>query len=106
MVTLAFIVVANIASTAISLVLAALFTFRWLSGMVDRLVHVSIGLLLATALLHIIPEALAGGISAGALGWTLLVGILGLFFLEKITLIHHTHPVSYTHLTLPTILRV
>ena len=85
------IVLANIASTAVSLTLAALLSFRWLSGLVDRLVHVSIGLLLTTALVHIVPEALAGGLPPVTLGWTLLAGILGLFVLEKMTLVHHTH---------------
>jgi zinc and cadmium transporter len=91
MVTLLLIIVANLASTAVSLTLAVVLAFRWLSGLVDRLVHVSIGLLLATALLHIIPEAMAGGITPLTLGWTLLLGILGLFILEKLTLLHHTH---------------
>ena len=89
--TLLFIVGANLASTAASLALAAMLSFRWLSGLVDRMVHVSIGLLLATALVHIVPEALAGGLSATHLGWTVLLGILGLFVLEKMMLIHHTH---------------
>jgi len=88
---LLFIIVANLASTAASLALAALLSFRWLSNLIDQMVHVSIGLLLATALVHILPEALAGGLSPLALGWTVLLGILGLFVLEKMTLIHHTH---------------
>jgi zinc and cadmium transporter len=89
--TLALVVAANLASTLISVFLAAHLSFRWLSGLVDRLVHVSIGLLLATALLHIVPEALQSGLAPAHLGWTLLAGILGLFVLEKMTLIHHTH---------------
>jgi len=91
MATFAWIVLANLASTAISLSLAALLSFRLLSGLVTRLVHVSIGLLLATALVHIVPEALAMGLAPVRLGWTVLAGILGLFVLEKMTLIHHTH---------------
>jgi zinc and cadmium transporter len=91
MATLLYIIAANMASTAVSLTLAALLSFRWLSGLIDRLVHVSIGLLLATALVHIVPEALAGGLAAAHLGWALLLGILALFVLEKLTLIHHTH---------------
>lgn len=91
MFTVLLIVAANLASTVVSLSLAALLGFRWLSGLVDRLVHVSIGLLLATALVHLVPEALAGGLAPPALGWTVLLGILGMFVLEKLTLIHHTH---------------
>ena len=89
--TLLLIVAANLASTAASLSLAAMLSFRLLSGLVDRMVHVSIGLLLATALVHIVPDALTGGLSPTELGWSVLLGILGLFVLEKMTLIHHTH---------------
>jgi zinc and cadmium transporter len=88
---LLLIVLANLASTAISLTLAALLSFRWLSGLVNRLVHVSIGLLLATALVHLVPEALSTGLPPKHLGWAILVGILVLFVLEKMTLLHHTH---------------
>ena len=88
---LPWIVLATLASTAVSLLLAAQLSFRWLAGLVDRLVHVSIGLLLATALVHIVPETLGSGLAPQAFGWTLLLGILGLFILEKMTLIHHTH---------------
>jgi len=91
MFTVVMIVVANLASTAVSLSLAAFLGFGWLSGLVDRLVHVSIGLLLATALVHIVPEALSAGLAPVALGWSVLLGILGMFVLEKLTLIHHTH---------------
>jgi zinc and cadmium transporter len=89
--TLLLVIAANLASTAVSLTLAGLLSFRWLANLVDRLVHVSIGLLLATALVHLLPEALAGGLAPVALGWTVLAGILGLFVLEKLTLLHHTH---------------
>jgi zinc and cadmium transporter len=82
---------ATLISTAFSLMLAATLSFRWLSGLVDRLVHMSIGLLLATAWLHLIPEALHTGLSARALGWCVLGGVFGLFALEKMTLLHHTH---------------
>ena len=82
---------ANMASTAVSLSLAAILGFRFLAGLVDRLVHMSIGLLLATGLTHLLPEAMARGIPPARLGWTLLLGILALFILEKSTLIHHTH---------------
>lgn len=85
------IVLATVISTLFSLGLAASLSFRWLSGLVDRLVHVSIGLLLATAWLHLIPEAITGGLSPNALGWCVLAGVFGLFTLEKLTLLHHTH---------------
>lgn len=92
MLTLVYIVVANLASTVVSLSLAVLLGARRLAGLVDRLVHVSIGLLLTTALVHLLPEALAAGVAPTTLGWTVLAGILCMFVLEKLTLIRHAHP--------------
>jgi zinc and cadmium transporter len=89
--TLAYILAANVLSTVVSIVLAALLSFRFLSTMVDRLVCVSAGLLLTVALTHLLPESFEGAAEPHALGWVLLAGILGFFLLEKLTLIHHTH---------------
>jgi zinc and cadmium transporter len=89
--TLGWIITANVLSTAVSIALAAWLSFRWLSTLVDKLVCVSAGLLLAVALTHLIPEAVDSGVDAHALGWVLLAGILGFFLLEKLALIHHTH---------------
>lgn len=90
-ITLALIVVANLLSTVVALTLAALLSFRYLAGMVDKLVCVSAGLLLTVALTHLVPEALEGGIAPHAFGWLLLAAIFGFFLLEKAALIHHTH---------------
>jgi zinc and cadmium transporter len=89
--TLAWILLANIASTGVSVALAALISFRYLASLLDRLVCASAGLLLTVALTHLLPEALHGGIAPDRIGWTLLGGILGFFVLEKLALIHHTH---------------
>jgi len=89
--TLAIIILANVLSTALSIALAALLSFRYLGKLVDSLVPVSAGLLLATAVTHLVPEAFESGADAHALGWTLLAGILAFFLLEKLALIHHTH---------------
>jgi len=89
--TLAWIVIANVVSTVISIALAAWLSFRYLSALVDKLVCVSAGLLLTVALTRLVPEAVDSGIETRALGWVLLAGILGFFLLEKLALIHHTH---------------
>jgi len=89
--TLAFIVVANILSTVVSIGLAAWLSFRLLAGLVDRLVCVAAGLLLTVAVTHLLPEAFHAEIDAFVLGWVLLAALLGFFLLEKLTLIHHTH---------------
>ncbi len=91
MLTLLFILAANVFSTLISVSLAAVLSFRLLSGVVDKMVSLSVGVLLATALTNLLPEALGSDIEPVTLGWVLTGGILGFFILEKLTLIHHTH---------------
>jgi zinc and cadmium transporter len=89
--TLTYIVLANVLSTVVSISLAAILSFRWLTGLVDKLVSVAAGLLLAVAFTHLLPESFGSGADASTLGWVLLVAILGFFLLEKMSLIHHTH---------------
>jgi zinc and cadmium transporter len=89
--TLAYIIIANVLTTVASISLAAWLSFRWLSSLVDRLVCVSVGLLLTVAFTHLLPEAFHSAANPDVLGWLLLAGIIGLFLLEKVALIHHTH---------------
>src|SRR5499427_6081908 len=89
--TLAYIVIANLLTTLVSISLAAWLSFRWLSALVDRLLCVSAGLLLTVAFTDLLPEAFEGASNAAVVGWLLLAGIMGLFLLEKVALIHHTH---------------
>jgi zinc and cadmium transporter len=49
------------------------------------------GALLSTALLQLLPEALAAGISADALFAFLLAGVVFFFILDKAELYHHGH---------------
>ena len=89
--TLGYIVLANLLSTLLSVGLAAWLSFRYLGKLIDKLVPVSAGLLLATAVTHLLPEAFEKGAEPVLLGWVILAGILGFFLLEKLSLIHHTH---------------
>lgn len=89
--TLSYIVLANLVSTLLSLGLAAWLSFRYLSTLIDKLVPVSAGLLLATAITHLLPEAFNSEADPYTLGWVIMAGILGLFMLEKLSLFHHTH---------------
>lgn len=91
MTTLAYIILANLLSTVLSLGLAALLSFRYLGNLIDKMVPVSAGLLLATAITHLLPEAFHSEVDPFSLGWAILAGILGFFLLEKLALIHHTH---------------
>jgi zinc and cadmium transporter len=88
---LSYIVLANLLSTVLSVALAALLSFRWLGRVIDRMVPVSAGLLLATAITHLLPESFHSEADPFMVGWVILAGILGFFLLEKVALIHHTH---------------
>ena len=83
-------IVATVAVAMISIALAAFFSFRLLGG-VNRMVSFSIGVLLATAFLHLIPEAFESGASVHRLCVVMLVGIFGFFFLEKVAIYRHDH---------------
>jgi zinc and cadmium transporter len=75
-----------------SVLIAASFSLSLLSKMVDNMVSVSVGILLATALLHSLPEAFTmAGASPQLLLATLLAGLLSFFLLEKIALLRHSH---------------
>lgn len=76
----------------VSVSIAATFSLALLSKMVNDMVSVSVGILLATALLHSLPEAFSmEGSSPQLLFATLLAGLLGFFLLEKIALLRHSH---------------
>lgn len=85
------IVLASIVGGLLSVAAAALVMFglprRWLSFTVSF----STGLLLATATLHLLPEALESGLTPHEVFPLLLGGILGFFILEKFALWRHSH---------------
>ena len=75
-----------------SVLIAASFSVTLLSKMVNNMVSFSVGILLATALLHSLPEAFnIPGTHPQFLFATLLAGLLGFFLLEKIALLRHDH---------------
>jgi len=85
------IVVATGLVGTVSLALAAFLSFRWLARYVQRLISFSIGILLATAFLHLLPEAFAWDVAPQDLFALMLVALLTLFFLEKVALFRHDH---------------
>jgi zinc and cadmium transporter len=90
-VTLAWIVVATALGGVLSVVVAAALTLAVLTKIVHHLVSLSAGVLLATALLDILPEAFSAKAPPHALFATLLGGLLFFFLLEKAELYRHTH---------------
>jgi zinc and cadmium transporter len=90
-VTLAWIVLATLAGGVLSVTIAAGLTVAVLSRLVHHLVSLSTGVLLATALLDLLPEAFESQAPAQALFATLLGGLLFFFLLEKVELYRHSH---------------
>ncbi|HJV84797.1 MAG TPA: ZIP family metal transporter [Noviherbaspirillum sp.] len=59
--------------------------------MVDRMVSLSVGILLSTSLLHALPEAFESKADNHLLFAMLLAGLLGFFLLEKFAILRHSH---------------
>ena len=89
--TLLYIVLATLAGGLLSVLIAASLTVALLARLVRNLVSLSAGVLLATALLNVLPEAFQGHASPHRLFATLLGGLLFFFLLEKAELYRHTH---------------
>jgi zinc and cadmium transporter len=92
MTDLQLIVLATAGAGLSSVLIAASLSLGVLAKLVDRMVSISVGILLATALLHSLPEAFEmPGINAHVLFGVLLAGLLGFFLLEKVALLRHSH---------------
>ena len=89
--TLFYIVLATFSGGLLSVLIAASVTVSLLGRVVKHLVGLSTGVLLGTALLHVLPEAFESQASPHALFMTLLGGLMFFFLLEKAELYRHTH---------------
>ena len=89
--TLFYIVLATLIGGVLSVLIAASMTVHVLSRMVKHLVSLSAGVLLATSLLHVLPEAFESQAGSHELFATLLAGLLFFFLLEKAELYRHVH---------------
>jgi zinc and cadmium transporter len=95
--TLTYILIATFAGGLLSVTLAALLTVQLLSRLVKNLVSLSAGVLLGTALLHVLPEAFEAGhgtahaAEPATLFAALLGGLLFFWLLEKAELYRHVH---------------
>lgn len=89
--TLLYIITATFAGGLLSVLVAATLTTAVLGRVVKHLVSLSAGVLLGTALLHVLPEAFESGAEAHELFLTLLAGLLFFFLLEKAELYRHGH---------------
>jgi zinc and cadmium transporter len=90
--TIIWILVATLSAGVISIFAAATLSFKLLASMVESMVSFSVGILLATAFLHALPEAFSEpNTSQTHLFSLLLGGILFFFILEKVSLLRHNH---------------
>lgn len=68
-----------------------MFSFALLTKVVERMVSLSVGIMLSTSLLHALPEAFESGADLRTLFATLLGGLLAFFMLEKLAILRHSH---------------
>jgi len=88
---LSSILLATLVAGVVSISGAAVFSFALLSKVVERMVSLSVGIMLATSLLHALPEAFESGADPRSLFATLLGGLLAFFVLEKLAILRHSH---------------
>ncbi len=100
--TLIAIFLGTLAAGVGSVWLAALLSFGALARYTQHMLSMAAGALLATAFMHLLPEAFESGIEPHDLFLVLLVGLVFFFLLDKAELWHHGHehhhgPVSGEH---------
>jgi len=89
--TLVSILLATTIAGLFSITAAAIFSFALLSKVVERMVSLSVGIMLATSLLHALPEAFESQADSHTLFAVLLGGLLAFFVLEKFAILRHSH---------------
>ncbi len=77
--------------------LAALLIFSVLSRYTQHMLSLAAGALLATAFMHLMPEAFESQASANDLFAVFLVGLVFFFLLDKAELWHHGHEHHHDH---------
>ncbi|MFZ6726758.1 ZIP family metal transporter [Undibacterium sp. MH2W] len=75
----------------LSITAAAVFSFSLLAKVVERMVALSVGIMLSTSLLHALPEAFESKADPHTLFACLLGGLLAFFLLEKFAILRHSH---------------
>ncbi|WP_411878080.1 ZIP family metal transporter [Polaromonas sp. YR568] len=89
--TLLAILMGTLAAGIGSVWLAALLSFGVLARYTQHMLSLAAGALLATAFMHLLPEAFESQAGAKELFTTLLVGLVFFFLLDKAELWHHGH---------------
>lgn len=89
--TLIAILAATLAAGIGSVWLAAALSFGLVARFTQHMLSLAAGALLATAFLHLLPEAFESQAGAQELFLTLLLGLVFFFLLDKAELWHHGH---------------
>jgi zinc and cadmium transporter len=89
--TLLWILVACLAGSVLSVLLAALAAFRVKASFVPTLVSYAVGALLGAVFLDLLPHIFERSGNPGNSAATILAGILAFFILEKLLLWRHSH---------------
>ena len=89
--TLTYILIATFSGGVLSAGIAGALSLNLLPRIIRAMVSLAAGALLATTLLHLLPEAFESDKGAHALFAVLLAGILFFFLLEKTELYRHSH---------------
>ncbi len=95
--TLLAILTATLMAGVGSVWLAALLGFGILARYTQHMLSLAAGALLATAFMHLLPEAFASQVGPDRLFPTLLVGLVFFFLLDKAELWHHGHEHHHAH---------
>ena len=89
--TLLAILVGTLFAGVGSVWVAAALSFGLLARYTQHMLSLAAGALLATAFMHLLPEAFESQIGADQLFMTLLIGLVFFFLLDKAELWHHGH---------------
>ena len=95
--TLLAILAATLLAGVGSVWLAALLGFGVLARYTQHMLSLAAGALLATAFMHLLPEAFESQVGAHELFPTLLAGLIFFFLLDKAELWHHGHEHHHGH---------
>lgn len=89
--TLFSIVLATLIGGVASVLIAATLSLGTIAKIVKQMVSLSVGLLLGSAILNVLPEAINSGANVDGLAWVFLSWLLLVISLEKIAIFRHSH---------------
>jgi zinc and cadmium transporter len=95
--TLLFITLGTLAAGVGSVLIASLLTYGVLARYTQHLLSLAAGALLATAFMHLLPEAVNSSAGANELFSVLLGALIFFFLLDKAELYHHGHEHGHGH---------